>query len=156
MRSSFEYPYQFDGIKMSRNNNDPLVIFFNLLFYISGCSKELWDYNFLNISWILQISVWRNLVFQIIARFYWWSLYLRMLGKRSAIYSTHPVSFLYVVSKVSEKPVNNRVVDHSLTIELFIQLMLELLKASFFIFYNTHPSNDIIFDIVIYADDTTL
>ena len=61
-----------------------------------------------------------------------------------------------MVSKVSEKLVNNRIVDHSLTIELFIQLMLELLKALFFTFYNTHPSDDIIFDIVIYADDTTL
>ena len=40
--------------------------------------------------------------------------------------------------------------------ELVIQLMLEFLKAPFFTFRNTHPSDDIIFDITIYADDITL
>ena len=34
--------------------------------------------------------------------------------------------------------------------------MLELLKAPFFTFCNTHPYDDIIFDIAICVDDTTL
>ena len=34
--------------------------------------------------------------------------------------------------------------------------MLEFLKAPFFTFPNTHLPDDVIFDIGIYADDTTL
>ena len=39
---------------------------------------------------------------------------------------------------------------------MFIQLKLEFLKAPFVTFCSTHPSDDIIFDIANYADDTTL
>ena len=41
-----------------------------------------------------------------------WSLYLRMLGKGLLLKTTAPVSLLSVVSKVFEKLVNNRIVDH--------------------------------------------
>ena len=42
----------------------------------------------------------------------WCFLYLRMLGERSAAKNHCPVSLLSVVSKVFEKLVNNRIVDH--------------------------------------------
>ena len=35
-----------------------------------------------------------------------------MLGERSIVKNQHPVSILSVVIKVSEKLVNNRIVDH--------------------------------------------
>ena len=43
---------------------------------------------------------------------HWWSLYLIMLGERSAAKRYHHLSLLSVVSKVSEKLVNNRPNDH--------------------------------------------
>ena len=42
----------------------------------------------------------------------WWSLYLRILGDRSTAISYHCVSFLSVVSKIFEKLITNRLVDH--------------------------------------------
>ena len=42
-----------------------------------------------------------------------------MLGERSAAKNYHPVSLLSVVSKVFEKLVNNRVVDHLENCDLF-------------------------------------
>ena len=43
--------------------------------------------------------------------FHWWSLYLRMLGEKYTAKSCGPVS-LSVVSKIFEKLVNNRIIDH--------------------------------------------
>ena len=57
------------------------------------------------------ICVWRSLVFQILGRSGWWSLYLRMLQKNYPK-TYHPLSLLSVVSKVFEKLVNKRIVDH--------------------------------------------
>ena len=45
-------------------------------------------------------------------KFHWWCLYLRMLGERSTTKIYHLLSCVSVVSKVFEKPVNNRIVDH--------------------------------------------
>ena len=59
------------------------------------------------------ISVWRSLLFHIVGRFHRWSLYLRMLRKGLQSYrSTALLVFFSVVSKVFEKLVNNRTVDH--------------------------------------------
>ena len=44
--------------------------------------------------------------------FHQWSLFIRMLGERSTAKNCRPVSLLSVVSKVFEKLVNNRIVDH--------------------------------------------
>ena len=49
-----------------------------------------------------------GVVFQIVGRFYLWSLYLKM----STAKNYRPVSLLSVVSKVFEKLVNNWIVDH--------------------------------------------
>ena len=59
------------------------------------------------------VSVLRSLVFQIVGRFHLWSLYLfKNVGERSTAKNYRPVSLLSVVSKVFEKLVNNRIVDH--------------------------------------------
>ena len=52
--------------------------------------------------------------FQIVRRSYWWSLYVRILGvgERSTGKNRSLVSLLSVVTKVSEKLVSNRLVDH--------------------------------------------
>ena len=62
----------------------------------------------------LLISALSSLVFQIVGTFHvgTWSLHLRMLGERSTAKNHRPVSLLSVVSKVLEKLVNNRIVDH--------------------------------------------
>ena len=52
-----------------------------------------------------------NLVFQMVGGSHKWSLYLRMVGKGVAK-NYYPVSLLSLVSKVFEKLVNNRFVDH--------------------------------------------
>ena len=49
---------------------------------------------------------------QIVRKSHWWSLYLRMLGERSTAKNCCSVSLLSVVSKIFEKHVNNRIVDH--------------------------------------------
>ena len=54
----------------------------------------------------------KRLVFQIVGRSYQWFLYLRMLGKGLLQKNYRLVSLLSVVSKVFEKLVNNRIVDH--------------------------------------------
>ena len=51
--------------------------------------------------------------------FRWWSLYLRMLGKGLQLKAVTLVSLLSVVSKVFEKLVNNRIVDHLEKCDLF-------------------------------------
>ena len=56
-------------------------------------------------------SLLRSLVFQIVGRFCLWSLYLNV-GGRSTAKNYCSVSLLSVVSKVFEKLVNNRIVDH--------------------------------------------
>ena len=43
---------------------------------------------------------------------HWWSLYFRMLGKGVSQQNYYPVSLFSVVSKVFEKFVNNRLLDH--------------------------------------------
>ena len=52
--------------------------------------------------------------FQIVGRSYWWSLYVRILGvgERSTGKNHSLVSLPSVVTKVSEKLVSNRLVDH--------------------------------------------
>ena len=50
----------------------------------------------------------KSLVFHIVVRFHWWSLYLRMSTAKICC----PVSLLSVVSKVFEKLVNNRIFVH--------------------------------------------
>ena len=42
------------------------------------------------------------------------------VGERSAAINCRPVSLLSVVSKVFEKPVNNRIVDHLEKCDLFL------------------------------------
>ena len=42
------------------------------------------------------------------------------VGERSAAINCRPVSLLSVVSKVFEKPVNNRIVDHLEICDLFL------------------------------------
>ena len=56
-----------------------------------------------------------NLVFQIVGRSHWWSLYLRMLGKGLLLKTTD-----LLVSKVFNKLVNNRIVDHVEKCGLFL------------------------------------
>ena len=56
------------------------------------------------------------LVFQISGRFYRWSLYLRMLGTAKRY---RPVSLPPVVSKVFEKLLSNKIVDHLEKFALF-------------------------------------
>ena len=50
--------------------------------------------------------------FQIVGSSHRWSLYLRMLGKACIAKNYHPVSLLFVVNKVFEKIVKNKIVDH--------------------------------------------
>ena len=53
------------------------------------------------------------LAFQIAGRSHRWSLYLRKNGERCAPNNYHPlISFLPVDSKIFERLVNNRIVDH--------------------------------------------
>ena len=75
--------------------------------------------NFLTYKLKSSISVLRSLVFQIVGMFHQWSLFIRMLGERSTAKNCRPVSLLSVVSKVFEKLVNNRIVDHQEKCGLF-------------------------------------
>ena len=68
--------------------------------------------NFLTYYLNSSISVSRSLVFRTVGRFHQWSLYLRILEESSTAKSYCPVNLFYVVSKVIEKLVNNRIVDH--------------------------------------------
>ena len=52
------------------------------------------------------------LLFQIAGRSHWWSLYLRIFGKRCTGKNYCTVSLLSVISKVFEKLVYDRLVDH--------------------------------------------
>ena len=61
------------------------------------------------------VSVWRSLVLQIVGRF---SVFINV-GERSTAKNYCPVSLLSVVSKVFEKLVNNRIVDHLEKCDLF-------------------------------------
>ena len=54
----------------------------------------------------------KELVFQIAGRSHQWSLYLRILGTDLQLKTTTLLSLPSVVSKVFEKFVNNRIVDH--------------------------------------------
>ena len=78
--------------------------------YSSGGSKELWVWTFIHTSWTFQ-CVPKSLVFQIVGRSHWWSLYLRMLGKGLLPKITNMlVFFLWLVKSL--KNLNNRIVDH--------------------------------------------
>ena len=68
--------------------------------------------NFLTYYLNSSISVSRSLVFRTVGRFHQWSLYLRILEESSTAKSYCPVNLFYVVSKVLEKLVNNRIIDH--------------------------------------------
>ena len=68
--------------------------------------------NFLTYYLNSSISVSRSLVFRTVGRFHQWSLYLRILEESSTAKSYCPINLFYVVSKVLEKLVNNRIVDH--------------------------------------------
>ena len=68
--------------------------------------------NFLTYYLNSSISVSRSLVFRTVGKFHQWSLYLRILEESSTAKSYCPVNLFYVVSKVIEKLVNNRIVDH--------------------------------------------
>ena len=68
--------------------------------------------NFLTYYLNSSISVSRSLVFRTVGRFHQWALYLRILEESSTAKSYCPVNLFYVVSKVLEKLVNNRIVDH--------------------------------------------
>ena len=68
--------------------------------------------NFLTYYLNSSISVSRSLVFRTVGRFHQWSLYLRILEESSTAKSYCPVNLFYVVSKVLEKLVNNRILDH--------------------------------------------
>ena len=73
-------------------------------------------------------SVWRSLVFQIIERFHWWSLYLRMLGKVyiELKFTALLVFFLWLVKSL--KHLNNRIVDHLEKFFLISSMALGLLS----------------------------
>ena len=73
---------------------------------ISG-SKELWAWTFIHTSWIFQymserVSFSRFLVVPV----------FNNVAKRSTANNYCPVSLFSVVSKIFEKLVNNRIVDH--------------------------------------------
>ena len=51
-------------------------------------------------------------MFQIVGRFHQWSLYFKNAGERSTATNYRYVSLLSVVTKVFEKLVNNRIVNH--------------------------------------------
>ena len=68
--------------------------------------------NFLTYYLNSSISVSRSLVFRTVGRFHQWSLYLRILEESSTAESYCLVNLFYVVSKVLEKLVNNRILDH--------------------------------------------
>ena len=68
--------------------------------------------NFLTYYLNSSVSVSRSLVFRTVGKFHQWSLYLRILKVSSTAKSYCPVNLFYVVSKVIEKLVNNRIVDH--------------------------------------------
>ena len=72
-----------------------------------------WWFNH-ELSYILAelFIICRSLIFQIVGRSHWWSFYLRMFGEKSTAKNYRSVSLLSVVSKVFEKLVNNRIVDH--------------------------------------------
>ena len=70
------------------------------LLHSSGGSIELWDWTFIH---------WRSLVFQIVGRSHWWSLYGRKLGKLSV--SLLLVFFLWLVKSWKLKTPNN-IDDH--------------------------------------------
>ena len=50
--------------------------------------------------------------FQIVGRSHRWSLYIIMLWEKSTAKNYRPVSLLFVISKIFEIRVNNRILDH--------------------------------------------
>ena len=87
--------------------------------------------------------------------------------ERTTAKNYHPVSLLSVVSKVFEKLVNNRIVDHLEKCGLFSDFqygfrssrstvdLLTVVSTLFLLYINDLP-DDVICNIAIYADDTTL
>ena len=91
------------------------------------------------------------------------------LGERSTATNYGPVSLLSVVSKVNEKLVNNRIVDHLEKCGLFSDfqfgfrssqstryLLIVVCDRVVCDVYVLYIPDNAIFDIAIYADDTTL
>ena len=77
-----------DLLKASGPECIPVVVLKNCELELSFILAELFN------------SVLCSLVFQIVGRFRQWSLYLRMLGKRSTAKSYCPVCLLSLVSQV--------------------------------------------------------
>ena len=63
--------------------------------YSSGSSEELWTWAFMHFSWTFLIYVWRNFIFQIVGKF-----------------NYRPANLISVVSKISEKHVNSKLMDN--------------------------------------------
>ena len=85
--------------------------------YSRGGFKELWAWNFIHTSWTLQYvsescfpDFWKDS--SVVPLF-------NNVGERSTVKNYCPVSLLSVVSKVFEKLVNNRIVDHLEKCDLF-------------------------------------
>ena len=84
------------------------------------------------------------------------------VGERSTDKNYHPVSHLSMVSKVLEKLVNNRIVDHldgKPSQEYLVNAGVpqgSILGATLFLLQINVFRDDIICNIAIYADDTTL
>ena len=94
------------------------------------------------------------------------------LGERSTAKNYSPVSLLSVVSKVNEKLVNNRIVDHLEKCGLFSDFQFDFrssqstgyllivvcdrVASDVYVLYINDLPDDAIFDIAIYFDDATL
>ena len=68
-------------------------------------------------------ELWSSLVFQIVGRSHWWSMYLRMLRKGLLLKNTSLLVFcLWLVKSLKNLYINNRLVDHLEKCELFSDL----------------------------------
>ena len=56
--------------------------------------------------------MWQNLVFQPIGTFSSVVTVLKDIEERCTAKNYHPVNLISVISKIFDKPVNNRLVDH--------------------------------------------
>ena len=114
----------------SSNSSDPDCI---LVVILKNCEPEL--------SYILAELFKMCLVFQIVGRFYLWSLYLRMLGKGLLPETSTLFSLFSVVSEVFEKLVNMRIIDHLQNFGLFSDF-----QYGFRSYWSTADLLNIVFD----------